>query len=37
MSKTDEDADQVKEFVKGNRRITMCEVADMSGISLGSV
>jgi hypothetical protein len=35
MSKTDENVDQVKEFVKGNRRITICEDADMLEIFLG--
>jgi hypothetical protein len=29
--------DQVKEFVKGNRRITICEDADMLEIFLGWV
>jgi hypothetical protein len=37
MSKIDEHEDQVKEFVIGNIRITICEVSDMLGISFGSV
>jgi hypothetical protein len=36
-SKTDENVDKVKGLFHKNRRITICEVADMLGISFGSV
>jgi predicted transcriptional regulator len=35
--KTDENVDQVKELVYENRRNTTHEVADMLGVSFGSV
>jgi hypothetical protein len=37
VGKTDESVYQVKECNLKNRRITICEVANMSGISFGSV
>ena len=37
MSKTDKGADQVKEFVFGNTRITTFEVANILEISFGSL
>jgi hypothetical protein len=37
MSKTDENVDHVKEFIIGNRRTMICEVADKFGILFGSV
>jgi hypothetical protein len=37
MSKADKNVDWVKELVHENSRITICEVANMLGISYGSV
>jgi hypothetical protein len=37
MSKTDESVDQMKELLFGNRRIAAFEVANVLGISFGSV
>jgi hypothetical protein len=36
-SKTDENVDQVKELVYKNRRITIHDIANMLGVSFGSV
>jgi hypothetical protein len=37
MSKTDQNRAEVKELVPRNRKISVCEVANMLGISFGLV